>query len=594
MNGRNYDLLLGRMTTIANRHESLKQQLEAMTCEEVQKILNERRNLKISTRLENYEEALKLNPLATPKVTSVRRPPETIQKARDLKWSAVASRSVSHVNASIAEESFARDSSPEVQEHPDRGADVTLGRFGGKSSPAPRQLHRPRVHAVSKSLPPEANALPTVLPALAEETLTENARIHIDFDRLQRTTAIESIRLELQKEQLKRIQHKFDSIKSFPGYHPPPTTVYSDPQEQLPAPWRSKVLHARAGREAREKKPWALPQPLHARRKKKAVVEDVVEECRVVEVEAVAPIKSAMELMLMGMDHDNDDENDSEGSQSHEAEQQQQQQHTPLPEEHDAAIQKPDPHELPVNNEAPATSVNDATQQAEEAKQGDPTLADAERPATSASASSDVDSVFTRDSEVLLTKKAVVCTGEANNSIIMGELPPNVDFEDILLEKVLSGEEIYKISTKGHKKLRNGDLFLLGRFLRGDVMLVPESYQESDSSGGDDDEFPAITSRGNSRGGARSHGSNSKSRSRSRPSTRDGDVAFMMASDFVQVPFCKHCYYVHFFMIVTHASTGAAKQTRQQGQRTRFPRRRRCRKRRRSRVCFGAKTPRRR
>ena len=245
MNGRNYDLLLGRMTTIANRHESLKQQLEAMTCEEVQNILNERRNLKISTRLENYEEALKLNPLATPKVASVRRPPEMIQKARDLKWSAVASRSVINVNASIAEECFDRDSSPEVQEHPHRGADLMPGRFGGKSSPAPQQLHRQRVHAVSKSLLPEANALPTKLPALAEEPITENPRIHVDFDRLQRTTTIESIRLQLQKEQLKRIQQKFDSTKSFPGYHPPPTMVYSDPQEQLAAPWRCKVLHAR-------------------------------------------------------------------------------------------------------------------------------------------------------------------------------------------------------------------------------------------------------------------------------------------------------------------------------------------------------------
>jgi hypothetical protein len=116
-------------------------------------------------------------------------------------------------------------------------------------------------------------------------------------------------------------------------------------------------------------------------------------------------------------------------------------------------------------------------------------------------------------------------------------LPVSVDFEDILLEKVLSGEEINKISTsKGDKKpLRTGDLFLLGRFLKGDVMLVRESYQESESSGDEDDDCPIVVvgSRGNSRKGARSRGS--KSRSRSRPTTQGGDAGFVMASDFVQV-----------------------------------------------------------
>ena len=143
-----------------------------------------------------------------------------------------------------------------------------------------------------------------------------------------------------------------------------------------------------------------------------------------------------------------------------------------------------------------------------------------------------------------MTKKAIVLTGEATHSIILSELLPNIDFEDILLEKVLSGEEIYKVSTSKHdskggkKPLRNGDLFLLGRFLKGNVMLVPESYQESDSDEEDDDELPLIGvgSRGNSRGGVRSHGSKgSKSRSRSRPSTQGGDTSFVMASDFVQV-----------------------------------------------------------
>jgi hypothetical protein len=80
-------------------------------------------------------------------------------------------------------------------------------------------------------------------------------------------------------------------------------------------------------------------------------------------------------------------------------------------------------------------------------------------------------------------------------------------------------------------------------------MLVPESYQESDSSGNDDDSFPEIASRGSgSRGGARSQGC--KSRSRSRPSTRDGDIAFMMASDFVQVH-----YWVIFIGIFIHQNS---------------------------------------
>jgi hypothetical protein len=49
-------------------------------------------------------------------------------------------------------------------------------------------------------------------------------------------------------------------------------------------------------------------------------------------------------------------------------------------------------------------------------------------------------------------------------------------------------------------------------------------------------------SRGNSRGGVRSHGSKgSKSRSRSRPSTQGGDTSFVVASDFVQVTQLELC-----------------------------------------------------
>jgi hypothetical protein len=500
-----------------------------MTCEEVQNILNERRNLKIATRLEIYEEALKRNPLETPKVLTRRRPPEIIAKARDLKWSAVAFRSASDEKGSSGELQLARDDyDPDSSPLQDRGEENHALLRAGKLSAAARPVHSVKKF-VSPGLQP-SSSLPQ-LPALpAENPPSSNgsARIDIDFDRLQRTTAIESIRLRLQKEQLKQIQAKFDSIKSFPGYIPPPTVVHSNADEQLQAPWRSKALHPRP---AREKKPWALPEPLRPRRKKKAVAEVVVEEQRAEEVVAAAPVKSVMELMMMGMDDGNDDENDVSDHDDPPADSVEQQQ--PVSLEDDAKIENVDIGQSSVaDSQLPATESVTVQEQGAVAEPPD----EAERPGTSASAISEADSIFTRDSEALSKKKAIVLTGEANHAIIMSELEGNIDFEDILLEKVLSGEEIYKISTsKGNMKpLRNGDLFLLGRFLKGNVMLVPESYQESDSSGTDDDNFPEIASRASgSRGGPRSQGS--KSRSRSRPSTRDGDTAFVMASDFVQV-----------------------------------------------------------
>ena len=253
MNGRNYDLLLCRMTTIANRHEELKQQLEMMTKEEIQNILNERRSLKISTRLENYEEALKLNPLETPKVVTRRRPPLMIQKAREVKWSSVAFRGVSEgvSEGGAADEELDRGSPPphhhdeEIQaEHFRQGVAKRLGAAAAAAGGG-------RMHPTKKSTSPQTKTLLPPLPSLPEERQQQSSRPcrePPDIDRLQRTTAIEGIRLQLQKEQLKHIQAKFDSIKSFPGYLPPPAVVYSNPDDQLQAPWRSKVLHARPSR----------------------------------------------------------------------------------------------------------------------------------------------------------------------------------------------------------------------------------------------------------------------------------------------------------------------------------------------------------
>jgi hypothetical protein len=535
MNGRNYDTLLCRMTTIANRHEELKRQLEMMTNDEVQKIMNERRDRKISTRLDNYEEALKLNPLETPKVLSRRRPPEIIQKARELKWSAVAfEREVDHTGT-VEEPKFAEVSSPQPQNDEDHSiARAGKPKKGAKSSSAAKGSQS--LYGSKKSASPDFKTALPPLPTMHEETQQDDPLPHhsVDFERLHRTTAIESIRLQLQKEQLKQIKAKFDSIKAFPGYIPPPTVVYSNPDEQLQAPWRSKLL---CPRPAREKKPWALPEPLRPRRKKKIVVEVAVEESKAEEVVVVAPVKSAMELMMMDMDDDDEDESDGNGAGAQPVNE------DPLPHVEDANLGKADESqartdeqqqviESPQANQAPHPAAVEVPPQPQD---------EAERPSTSASALSEADSVFTRDSDIGLKKKAVVLTGEATHAIVMNELVGAIDFEDILLEKVLSGEEIHRICTqKGDKKpLRKGDLFLLGRFLRGDVMLVPESYAESDSSGNDDDDYAAPvagpSSRGNSRGGPRSR--DSKSRSRSRPSTQGGfgDAGFMMASDFVQV-----------------------------------------------------------
>ena len=538
MNGRNYDMFLCRMTTIANRHEELKQQLEIMTNEEVQKILNERRAQKISTRLENYEQALKLNPLETPKVLSRRRPPEIIQKARDLKWSAVAfGRVIDHTSTTTEEHTFAGASSSQPQ--PDEEYNIPrLGKSkkGAKSSSTAQGSQS--VHYAQKSAAPDLKSPLPPLHRVLEETRPDAPMPHlgVDFERLHRTTTIESIRLQLQKEQLKQIKAKFDAIKAFPGYIPPPTVVYSNPDEQIQAPWRSKLL---CPRPTREKKPWALPEPLR-RRKKKVIVEAAVEETKAEEVVVVAPVKSAMELMMMDMDDDDDDDDESDAADGadagsppvnvdHEE---------PLLHTDDANMEKLDESQAPTHINSP--QVNQAPKPVADEVLPKP-QDESERPNTSASALSEADSVFTRDSDIGLKKKSVVLTGEATHAIIMNELSGAIDFEDILLEKALSGEEIHWISTqKGDKKpLRKGDLFLLGRFLRGDVMLAPESYAESDSSGNDDQDYTGMvagsTSRGNSRGGPRSHGS--KSRSRSRPSTQGGlgDAGFMMASDFVQV-----------------------------------------------------------
>jgi hypothetical protein len=538
MNGRNYDLLLSRMTTIANRHEELKQQLEMMTNAEVQNILNERRNMKISTRLENYEEALKLNPLETPKVISRRRPPEMIQKARELKWSAVAYRNEVGEIKLEEDSALARDCLPSQQLEEGRSiARFCKAKHGPKAiSPAPGNRIVP---SLKKSSSPEPTSLPPLLSVPEDHHPgRSHPRHEVDADRLHRTTAIESIRLQLQKEQLKKIQAKFDSIKAFPGYVPPPTVVYSNPDEQLQVAWRSKALHSRPER----KKPWALPEDLRPRRrKKKDVVEFVAEDVKVEEVVVAAPVKSAMELM-MGMDDDDDDASDHVDAE------------LPLisADDHEPSNHAEHAHVVKVRSEVasvgeiremppvviPQTTMTQAAATADRANAPPPQLlAEAERPVTSASALSEADSVFTRDSDAVLGKKSFVLSGEATHAIIMSELPGSVDFEDILLEKVLSGEEIHKISTSkaDNKPLRTGDLFLLGRFLKGDVMLVPESYQESESSGDECDVYSGIVagSRANSRKGPRSHGS--KSRSRSRPSTREGDAGFMMASDFVQV-----------------------------------------------------------
>jgi hypothetical protein len=541
MNGRNYDLLLCRMTTIANRHEELKQQLEMMTKEEVQNILNERRSLKISTRLENYEEALKLNPLETPKVVTRRRPPQMIQKAREVKWSSVAFRGVCEGGA--ADEELGHGSPPphvthlhdeEIQaEHFRPGVPKRLGAAAAGGG---------RKHPTKTSTSPQPKTLLPPLPSLPEELQHQSSRScreAPDLDRLHRTTAIESIRLQLQKEQLKHIQAKFDAIKAFPGYVPPPAVYYSNPDEQLQAPWRSKVLHTRP---ARDKKPWALPEALKPRRKKKAVAEAVAEEITTEEVVAVAPVKSAMEMMMLDMD-----DAEEEGEEGGDSEQADDQAAPGSVEQQQPQVHEQDPHS--GGKDESQSSTDQALPTAGHAGEEKPGGADARglhsppavgRPDTSASAASEADSVFTRDSDIGAAKKAIVLTGEATHAIIMEELSGNIDFEDILLEKVLSGEEIYKISTsRGSKKpLRTGDLFLLGRFMKGDVMLVPESYQESDGSSGDDEDYVAVKSgvsvasgsRANSRGGARA-----KSRSRSRPSTREGDSGFIMASDFVQV-----------------------------------------------------------
>ncbi len=530
MNGRNYDLLLSRMTTIANRHEELKQQLELMTNEEVQHILNERRNMKISTRLENYEEALKLNPLETPKVMSRRRPPELIQKAREVKWSAVAFRSVTE-NRLIEECTPARDSSPCRQLEDDRSAARSDNMKCAPKASSPALINK-HAQSFKKSSSFEPTSLPPLL-SLQEEHRSR-PRHHVDVDRLHRTTAIESIRLQLQKEQLKTIQAKFDSIKSFPGYVPPPTVVYSKPEEQLQASWRIKSLHSRPER----KKPWALPEDLRPRRKKKKdIIELVVEESKKVEeAPVVAAVKSAMELM---MDMDDEDEDDIDVCDRADAD--------PLPSSAEVAGQtihaeavraeKSLPDDTSGCDALPVTTMPQTTDAAAYAHAPPQPLGEAQRPDTSASALSEADSVFTRDSDAVAGKKAIVLTGEATHAIVMSELPSTVDFEDILLEKVISGEEIHKISTSkaDNKPFRTGDLFLLARFLKGDVMLVPESYQESESSGdeGDIDSGNGLGSRANSRGGPRSRGS--KSRSRSRPSTREGDSGFVLASDFVQV-----------------------------------------------------------
>jgi hypothetical protein len=537
MNGRNYDLLLSRMTTIANRHEELKLQLEMMTNEEVQNILNERRNMKISTRLENYEEALKQNPLETPKVMSRRRPPEMIQKAREVKWSAVAFHSVIRENKLTEECAPAHVSSPSKQLEDDRSiARSANSAFCLKTiSPAPGNKSFQLVKKISS--PEERASLPP-LPSLTEEHHPgrSNPRRHVDVDRLHRTTAIESIRLQLQKEQLKTIQAKFDSIKAFPGYVPPPTVVYSNPDEQLQAAWRCKALHARPER----KKPWALPENLRPRRRKKRdVIEVVAEETNVELVAVAAPVKSAMELM---MDMNDEDEYENDASDHADADL------PPVSADHpetnvhaeEVHVQNVLPGDTSVGEKLPMTipETNQSAVAAETANAPLQSLAIAERPGTSTSYSSEADSMFTWDSDAMEGKKPIVLSGEASHAIIMSELPVSVQFEDILLEKVLSGEEIHKISTQkaDNKPLRTGDLFLLGRFLKGDVMLVPESYQESESSGDEGDDFSVsivVGSRGNSRRGPRSHGS--KSRSRSRPSTREGDAGFVMASDFVQV-----------------------------------------------------------
>lgn len=528
MNGRNYDLLLSRMTTIANRHEELKQQLEMMTHEEVRNILNERRNLKISTRLDNYEEALKLNPLETPKIITRRRPPEMIKKARDLKWSAVAFRSVILDSESLEDhQAAARDSSPSQPLEEDR----RITRPGKSSSLAPANKHAQSFSKTKTS--PQSTLLPPLLSVPTEHHPERSCtRRDVDLDRLHRTTTIESIRLQIQKEQLKKIQAKFDSIKAYPGYVPPATVVYSNPDEQLQAPWRSKALHARP---ARDKKPWALPENLRPRRKKKIeVVEMTAAEIKVEEAVVVAPVKSAMELM-MDMDGEEEDESDERSSDTGLLPANNDHQEPTVLKE-DANVERGHLGETPAA-EVKRPQTTQAAAAAEVSHAPPPQLEEPERPITAASALSEVDSVFTRDSDALAGKKAIVLSGEATHAIIMSELPVSVDFEDILLEKVLSGEEINKISTsKGDKKpLRTGDLFLLGRFLKGDVMLVRESYQESESSGDEDDDCPIVVvgSRGNSRKGARSRGS--KSRSRSRPTTQGGDAGFVMASDFVQV-----------------------------------------------------------
>jgi hypothetical protein len=544
MNGRNYDMLLCRMTTIANRHEALKQQLEEMTSEEVEKILRERRNLKIATRLDNYEEALKLNPLETPKVLTRRRPSE-IKKARDLQWSAVAFQRVKDERESI-EEQLSHSAMYSSLDQP-RDDDRTMNHPGKPSGAEAQTVGHNRVHSTKKLTSLQPKSLLPLLPALSEENPPGNTRIDIDYDRLRRTTAIESIRMHLQREQLQQIKAKFDSIKAFPGYTPPPTITFSNPDEQLQAPWRSKALHPRI---AKEKRPWVLPEPLRARRKKKPIVEVLVEEFKAEEEVVAAPVKSAMELMMMGMDDGLDDDDDCDVSDHADAdlpsgnvEQQ------PALLEDNADIENKDISQTLVTDYKPPM-VESSKEDARDTAAAEQPLVEAERPGTTASAVSEADSIFTNDSDVHLSKKAIVLTGEATHAIILSELLPNIDFEDILLEKVLSGEEIYKISTSkldskgGKKPLRNGDLFLLGCFLKGNVMLVPESYQESDSGEEDDDELPliAVGSRGNSRGGVRSHGSKgSKSRSRSRPSTQGGDTSFVMASDFVQVTQLELC-----------------------------------------------------
>jgi hypothetical protein len=543
------------MTTIANKHEELKMQLEMMTNEEMRRILDERQDMKISTRLDNYEQALKLNPLETPKVMSRRRAPHIIAQARSVKWSTVAFQNVIKEFGEEQEQSPASDASLH-----DSGAiaSSSMREKGSKAgfSPPRRQraaaANKPAAVSLQMQNKPAAVSLqmqnkpaavslqmqPLTLPPLSTlphvcsgpvqaASAVVRPCLHFNAERLHRGTAIENIRLQLQKEQLKRIQAKLDEIKSFPGYKPPPSMTYSRADEQLQLPWKTKALLPRPDR----KKPWLLPQVPRRRRQKIAVAEVLEEQVQAEEAVAAAPVKCAMELMMMGMsDQDFDDDMASDCGAALQSDNDFQRQESLVEQTENTGKLDSSRSATAVRNAAAADSGHAAEgSSARLQPQGSP-----DRPTTSISACSEADSIFTRDSEVALAKKAIGLSGEATHAVIMRELPVGVEFEDAFLEKVLSGEEINRIATSksDDKPLRNGDLFLLGCFLKGAVMLVPECYQESDASSDDDCAQVVVGSRSNSRG-PRSGGSNS--RSRSRPSTRDGDCGFIMACSLVQV-----------------------------------------------------------